>query len=1360
MTDSSTQTHPDTKNYENQIGLNYLIRNQFEVKFIRDALNKDSIELNHKNHDGDTALHLAVEGCNKEVVELLVEKGAYVDIDNNCNKTPITIVNEKLILNPNDNTKWDSIKMLLESGAYSGEKGESSSTKPSLKRSGSHLDISAPAPKKPKMYPSSGFKLSLHGIVFQLKLIMLFAFRAIENGLGPFRLASEMDAAEKFDDIVFIMNHRTRFLQAKHKLNCEENKITINSLKSTSNKEDFSLQKYFISFCMIRNNEYFKNSNLDDFVIITNTDFDFIDCGHKRRRNRDELKKWRNFFKVENNLNKDKILHIKGSRAVKYKLNVTTETDELREFMKVSLLNSVLKMNVIKDLKAITDALNAIKIIIFKEIIMKVKQLIEVKNSKDNCSKSYLLSHSTEDFELQGKILDEDLDKIFETLKEIKQKLRQPRQSKEVLDKRIKKYLNTAIEMSNWTIKKLKNSENTWKQYNDIESERSKNFEEDKHKLWKIESGLKEIRKKNRNSNDLEWLREPNEELILRQNLPNAFTNNILKELDSDPVKVKMKLEEKLEETLSEISAIRIFLCNDILEEYDKIFKEFCEKLCFITNYPDECTLEKHINKELSVKFNLIQSNTIEAAFEKEMMKFLKFYCNGMAEFLTSEDIKAYFETLGQQLSAFMVTGLHRLHVNGLRKYDIRFQSNPKELEDFIDQNEQQVFHFQTTTPRLSAIKVLHTIEARNQYKHRDSFIFTDLKTLVTVKISNQILKEPQVIILSAFKMEKSHSLLVIECHDEADGESANRIDVNTLYRQLLEILISNSLKKLILIAKSDTNFGPLEFGDSQVDEIFFRDLEPASQTRVLENKVNFQESDVKLIELIDEASADAIFDQMTLSKFLDEYINLEKKVKIGDKKAFSFIDYVEDFYISRRFIFPNESIRNEDYFYGNDSLEQKVIIVANEAGMGKSTVLTSIANNMKKKQGHLWIIRINLNDYAKSLKRIHFDENGTDEAIEFITKMMRYPRKDPFTRFQQNLFKMGLDHNNKNGVRKPKIVMIFDGFDEVSRNITSTTTLIKALTKSEVAQIWISTRVYKKAHLEEQLKLPAYTLNPLSEPDQIKLASNWWKWILKNKKTLSEKKFMTKNFKEIITYLNEIELPPEDKLGILGKNITEIQNTFTNKKQSKKKELIKAIDGLDFSEYIKKLRDHWASVEDDFHFTKNPLHLSMLTEVIYEKKFEMPQSFGHFYLFNEFIKIKFYIYYKRKGNVRGNESIEDVCNRDSDSLHKIHRAIAVNVIEDALPNELKPFKRKEEEFARVGLLNFYENEDGKELRFIHRSFAEFFYSIYLIENLKVERVLQNAKDIVRKKDDNKLLRQFIKKNTNLTDQLKKEIFS
>lgn len=88
---------------------------------------------------------------------------------------------------------------------------------------------------EPCEYETGGIKNSLHGIIHQLNMLMIFLYRGMELGYD-FHLATEMKAAGKFDDLVFKYKWKGkdhyRFIQLKHRQN-SNGIINENDLKST-----------------------------------------------------------------------------------------------------------------------------------------------------------------------------------------------------------------------------------------------------------------------------------------------------------------------------------------------------------------------------------------------------------------------------------------------------------------------------------------------------------------------------------------------------------------------------------------------------------------------------------------------------------------------------------------------------------------------------------------------------------------------------------------------------------------------------------------------------------------------------------------------------------------------------------------------------------------------------------------------------------------------------------------------------------------------------------------------------------------------------------------------------------------------
>lgn len=199
------------------------------------------------NDNGNTALHIAVsvikdDADAEKAVDFLLKHGADKTIVNKDGKTS------------NDLAKGRSRKRLNQSDG------------------GGAIEN----PRLDETYEASGVKSALHGTIYQLNLLMLFLRRGLHKGYR-FRLATEMNAAEKFDDLVFKYEvngkNRYRFIQAKHKQD-ETKKISEMDLLTTKTGAEFNLQKYFISYRKIMQNPLFHGDSFDDFVIATNIDLD------------------------------------------------------------------------------------------------------------------------------------------------------------------------------------------------------------------------------------------------------------------------------------------------------------------------------------------------------------------------------------------------------------------------------------------------------------------------------------------------------------------------------------------------------------------------------------------------------------------------------------------------------------------------------------------------------------------------------------------------------------------------------------------------------------------------------------------------------------------------------------------------------------------------------------------------------------------------------------------------------------------------------------------------------------------------------------------------------------------------------
>lgn len=1113
----------------------------------------------------------------------------------------------------------------------------------------------------PSTYDASGLKTSLHGTIYQLKLLILFAMRGHKEGYD-FRLATEMNAAEKFDDVVLKYKESTdpngqwiyRFLQAKHKQNSEK-KITANDLKTTSDtSNDFALSKYFVSFCKIKDRNLFKGADLKDFVIITNTEFDFSERESKYIKHNNLAREWKGYFIEENYLKNDKILYFEKAdddNKIQAKMFRLKESKTISEMFKSSMINEALKTTEIEFRTEIANKLNAIQ----------------------------MLNSSTSEKEKKS-----------------------------------------------WEMK--------MKKYGNSNTTEYKALENDKRKLCD-EKDLRVLKNQIHETKDLEKLKQKIE-TILKDRIKTSTLNRIQKD-NNDLEEAKRDLHKILDDVISDISIIKLAL-NDDLDEYTK---EFIQKFRFVTNYPSETDLSELLKNELSDGFKLLNADLVNASFEEEMLNFLKSYDHGMAKFYSGQNAIDLFNGIKFKINSLISVGLSIAYPEKLKVISeldgINFQKNISELETFLSNEKQQIFHLSTQSTRLSALKVYQTLKNstkfienvnnfeknKNPEQKHQCYIFMPLKKLLR--------EETQEYVLSIFGMKKtaeqklSYELLVIEC------QNRNR-DKNKeirLFTKLATIFDDNKLKKLILIAQNEDNLAENfqnYFENKYVcvfDQTSFGDLNNETQENLLRRKINFQGEDNCLNNFVDKNSVVHfdIIDSKSLAMLFEN-----EQISIGNRNAFSSIGYVDDFYIERTF----HSLSEDDFI----RLEDKVTIIADECGVGKSTVLVSLAKKMEKLNKNDWIVCVNLLDYVNigngvshCLNDFNFEDDDTVEATGQLSKMI-IPENEANYELERKLFEVGLrrmENSNENELKKPQIVLQFDAVDEISPTHKSTVIkLFKTLTRSGVKRIIITTRIHMKDDLEANLQLSTFNLDPLTSDDQKSFLSNFLKWHFKYCRDPRTGRVGERTYESILETLDEV------KALELSKYISSV------KEKHPPEQLKQVIDEFDFSEYAGNLVDQWIETVKYSHidFLHVPLHLAMLIDVIVKNGFQLREDIELFDIYKEFINAKFDIKFDDKERIqRGNPSAETSMDINTSISRDIHCELAVKLLIEKYENMLLPHlnklnkcqnslsygKNAKEEFTRYGLLILKRDQ----LDFVHRSFAEYFLNEYLLNNLNNEEV-------------------------------------
>lgn len=475
--------------------------------------------------------------------------------------------------------------------------------------------------------------------------------------------------------------------------------------------------------------------------------------------------------------------------------------------------------------------------------------------------------------------------------------------------------------------------------------------------------------------------------------------------------------------------------------------------------------------------------------------------------------------------------------------------------------------------------------------------------------------------------------------------------------------------------------------------------------------------------------------------------------------------------FVNRKAHFREEALKKyiettdiqENFFCQTDEFDEKVIIIANNPGVGKSTVLTSMATSM---QGLFWVVRVDLLKYDNSdsslnLKQFNF---GYDEAIDFVTKIAVPQIANSNGSFQENLFRASLNHTNVwegKQYQKPKIVVQFDGFDEICPNLKiKSIKLIKALTQSDAKQIWITTRFHEKTFLENELKSLAYVLRPWSLNDRIKFSCKFGRWNLKFYKNPFDGSVCKRDDSDIRERLTKIASSARSIKSMMWGFPYQIYEIL--RKELKGDDLLTRIDNLQFSDYIEHIFDKLLnSIKNGRQFTKTPLNIRMLTEVIFNGDINLENDFGIFDLYSSMMDINkdIFIKLKVKPTTRATHAVE----KQYQKLQDYQIALATRLF--LAPHHFIKLNQNVDisdadktDIAAVGIMSL----DGDDLEFTHHSIAEFLFSKFLMDNLEREEVRSHMFEVILAQQKHKLVRTFLNgrlkelPNFDLTNSLRK----
>nr|XP_042906171.1 uncharacterized protein LOC107456566 isoform X3 [Parasteatoda tepidariorum] len=371
-----------------------------------------------------------------------------------------------------------------------------------------------------------------------------------------------------------------------------------------------------------------------------------------------------------------------------------------------------------------------------------------------------------------------------------------------------------------------------------------------------------------------------------------------------------------------------------------------------------------------------------------------------------------------------------------------------------------------------------------------------------------------------------------------------------------------------------------------------------------------------------------------------------------------------------------------------------KVIIISDEAGMGKSTVLSYLCQEIYKLNANdippNWIFRVNLNDYTRILREYMEDSKMSIEMLANYMLKLNEP-------LDQMLFHSGLI----------KTVVMFDGFDEICPTYEAIVIELIKYLLNKVNNLWISTRQNKKNELEKEFQVFAFSLIPFSSnKEQFELLNKIWVSKLKEENIVCSE---NEESKKLDLYCNDI-------INIFSK-----QTTIENRDKFLSKPLHLIMVGDIFYKNEKKCLGTFKSVKD---FITSRMD-----------KPELKENFDVLDLYESFLRKLLYEYYlvgkldydlsKIDTNpIKICENIYFNCQiaalkRLTISTHLFH-------INEDLFEEFR--KEIIDGTLKIGFLHC--NSFDNTLQFTHLTYAEYLASVFIAEQL-IQSVGKEFHDII-----------------------------
>lgn len=515
-----------------------------------------------------------------------------------------------------------------------------------------------------------------------------------------------------------------------------------------------------------------------------------------------------------------------------------------------------------------------------------------------------------------------------------------------------------------------------------------------------------------------------------------------------------------------------IIAAKDLLVEHNErqrlramglVIHEFCHYAIYLTycNFYQPYLVDDAIRISLfervrkECELNSLHSEVIEKALHYDendvVQELLVRYVQALVESSDNDAKISQFKTKFPLLTEFyekylmidFASEYYKMKVMNKIKVDGGLEFNMKNLKMLkqSSENNNKFFEFvkviklRTNSTLIAMNEIYHKFERTENFK--SIFIFTSLK-YVTEKINFELVCEAMTRI--------TKPLLILDC------ESSSEEKIESCITNFADMKISSNI---ILVCNSEEIIGDMEMCYTCAD------LSNEFLNKFTSNIVNFQNKEMVLSDLVSSEEL-RTFKNMPLNV-------LEKMMDIGIDELVKRCPY----YIERKFMIErNESKRVsanqiiELDFYG------KILLLANEPGMGKSVETTEMFFRFKHKYPAHWTVLINLRNHYKTLEKTSNTNHllSVEEISQFLCHNFL-----KIEGFHAELFLSLL--------RKNRVIFMFDSFDEISpKNISFMLNIISKINEVSKCSIWLSTRLHLLEKIKQVLKFDELRLEEFNE--------------------------------------------------------------------------------------------------------------------------------------------------------------------------------------------------------------------------------------------------------------------------------------